>query len=63
MKKLDKMLNQVKVNRVEPYIDYKFSKLTTDELKELCGQYGEVSEERIEDILEPVKFINYEKIN
>lgn len=58
MKKLDKMLRNAKRNKVEPYIDYKFSKLTTEELKEISGYYGEVSEERIREVLEPVKFAN-----
>lgn len=58
MKKLDKMLRNAKMNKAEPYIDYKFSQLTTEELKEISGYYGEVSEDRIREVLEPIQFAN-----
>lgn len=57
MDKLDQMLTRVhNLNIVKPYIDYSLDQLTTEELNELAGD--NTTEERMNEILEPVKFIN-----
>lgn len=57
MDKLDRMLLKAqKLNIVQPYTDYAFDKLTTEELKELIDD--DITEDRWNEILEPVKFIN-----
>lgn len=57
MDKLDKLLIKAKkCNIVKPYEDYDYSRLTESELLELISD--DVTEKRIIEILEPVKFIN-----
>lgn len=57
MDKIDRMLLRArKLDIVQPYIDYALDKLTTEELKELIDD--DITEDRRNEILEPVKFIN-----
>lgn len=57
MNKIDRLLQQAhKCNIVMPYVDYDYSKLTEEELLELISE--DVTEERMSEIVEPVKFMN-----
>ena len=57
MDKLDKLIKKAREsNIVVPYVDYDYSRLTTDELYELLSD--EITDERIEEIVGPVRFMN-----
>jgi len=56
MKKIDKLLEHTKGKSADAYVDYDYGRLTTEELKELIED--DITQERIMEILEPVRFIN-----
>lgn len=57
MAKIDRLLEAAATLRLNnAYQDYDYSRLTTEELRELIS--GNVTSERIVEILEPVKFVS-----
>ena len=57
MDRLDRLIKKAKEgNVVFPYLDYDYSRLTTEELYELISD--DITEERIAEIMEPVKFMS-----
>lgn len=59
MKKLEKMLLEARKIKCEQYIDYDYEKLSIAELKELIAEG--TTEERMNEILEPVKFVSTDR--
>ena len=54
MAKIDRLIENAKRKKIiQPYVDYDYSKLTTEEIRELISD--DITDERMNEILEPVK--------